>query len=191
MTLQFVLFALAATMVKGQDPSLSKRIKAGNHEAFKRFFDAHFDGLLRFLISRNMPLDAAKDLVQQAFIYIWEHRDNIDPGKSLRAYIFKIAYTRMLNYHRDNQKFNNDETIPEREIGLTPEDISRSRDLEDAIDRAVDAMPKKRGMVFRLCFIQDFTYKEAAQVLDVSRKTVENHMGLAFKDIRKSLAKFK
>ena len=52
-------------------------------------------------------------------------------------------------------------------------------------------MPEKRQAVFRLCFIQEFTYKEAAEFLQVSVKTIENHMGLALKDLRKKLEKFR
>ena len=48
-------------------------------------------------------------------------------------------------------------------------------------------MPEKRGMVFDLCFMQEFTYKETADALNVSPKTVENHMALAFKDLRTRL----
>ena len=49
-------------------------------------------------------------------------------------------------------------------------------------------MPEKRQQVFRLCFIQEFTYKEAAEFMEVSAKTIENHMSLALKDLRKSLS---
>jgi RNA polymerase sigma-70 factor (ECF subfamily) len=46
---------------------------------------------------RGVAKEAAEDLIQKAFIYIWENRTSIDEDKSLRAYLFKIAYSRMLN----------------------------------------------------------------------------------------------
>jgi RNA polymerase sigma-70 factor (ECF subfamily) len=52
-------------------------------------------------------------------------------------------------------------------------------------------MPEKRQTVFRLCFIQEFTYKDAAEVLNVTVKTVENHMGLALKELRGKLEGFR
>jgi len=51
-------------------------------------------------------------------------------------------------------------------------------------------MPEKRRNVFELCYMQEFTYKEAAEALGVSRKTVENHMGMALKDLRLALKNF-
>lgn len=191
-TIHVILFALASSSSDGMSSTLvARKIKNGNHKAFRSFFDEHYDALYRFLLSKNTSAETAKDLIQQAFIYIWENRNKIDPEKSLRSYIFRIAYTRMLNHHRDNQKFNNTNAVPEQETIVTPEDEALKSDLESAIDRAINQMPEKRGTVFKLCFIDDFTYKEAAQTLDVTRKTIENHMGLALKDMRKALSKYR
>lgn len=191
-TLTIILFSLAASSSGDMDRSaIAQKIKAGDHRAFEKFFDEHYEPLLRFLLSKNTEREVAKDIIQKAFVYIWEHRQKIDPDKSLRSYMFQIAYSRMLNFHRDNQKFNNDKAVPERQTGLTPEDDARGKELEKAIDRAIDAMPEKRGTVFQLCFMEDFTYREAAEALDVTKKTVENHMGLALKDMRKSLQNFR
>lgn len=190
-TLQFILLALAfSSGSEMDDAALAREIKQGNHEAFEAFFNDHYDSLYRFLVSKNTPSEAAKDLIQKAFVYIWEHRQKIDPGKSLRAYIFRIAYTRMLNYHRDSQKFNTDEEVPEQQSAVTPEDTVRANELHVAIEEAIEQMPEKRGTVFQLCFMEDLTYKEAAESLDVTRKTVENHMGLALKDMRQVLEVF-
>ena len=189
---QTALLVLALSGNKSLDSiDLAHRIKAGNHKAFQDFFDAHYDSLYRFIVSKHTSPEAAKDLIQKAFVYIWEHRQNIDPQKSLRAYLFKIGYTRMLNHHRNNKKFNDEVAVPEQESTLTPEDQARANDLQCAIDRAINQMPEKRGAVFQLCFMEDLTYKEAARVMEVSPKTIENHMGLAFKDMRKALRKFR
>ncbi len=83
------------------------------------------------------------------------------------------------------------EAVPEQNTELTPEDDARKSQLEEAIDWAIADMPERRGEVFTLCFLEEFTYREAAETLDVSRKTVENHMGLALKDIRSALKSFK
>lgn len=192
LSLSLVLLSVASSKDKELDSTvLARQIKEGDHQAFRTFFDKHYDSLFRFLISKNTAKEIAEDLIQKAFIYIWENRTSIDPDKSLRSYIFRIAYTRMLNHHRDHKKFDNEEAVPQQQTNLTPEDSARKTDLEEAIDEAIDEMPEKRGMVFSLCFIEDMTYKEAAQTLDVTPKTIENHMGLALKDIRKSLENFR
>lgn len=189
---QLVLFFLAlATSDDVNSKELAWKIKQGNHHAFRKFFNAHHKALFRFLIGKGIAHYTAEDLIQKAFIYIWENRDNIDPDKSLRAYLFRIGYTRMLNHIRDNAKFDDSATNPGPETALDPEDKVQEEELRDAIDRAIKNMPEKRGLVFEMCFIQEFTYKEAAETLDISPKTVENHMGLALKDIRTALKEFK
>ncbi|MEO9885131.1 RNA polymerase sigma-70 factor [Balneola sp. EhC07] len=190
--LQLILLLASVDSDELTDPELAIKIKNGNHEAFKKFFDRYNAFLLNYLMKRGTAKEAAKDLVQQAFVMIWEKRDEIDETKSLRAFLFRIGYTRMLNLFRDHSKFDEEADPEENTSHEEPEDEDNKRaELNSAIEQAISAMPEKRQEVFRLCFIQEFTYKEAAQVLDVSVKTVENHMGLALKDMRESLKQYR
>jgi len=189
---QLVLLAFALSKLSEPERSeLARSIKNGDHKAFKTFYEKHHKALYRYLMGKGMSEEAAKDLVQKAFIYIWEQRQQIDPSKSLQAYLFRIGYTRMLNHIRDNSKFDESEEMPVLEDGKNPEDDLRANELEEAISRAITVMPEKRSLVFEMCFIQEFTYRETAESLGVSVKTVENHMGLALKDIRAALQQFK
>lgn len=165
------------------------KIKKGDQKAFKKFFDTHHKELFRYLRSKGVGREAAEDLIQKAFIYIWENRTSIDEDRSLRAYLFKIAYTRMLNLFRDTKKFDKNTDVPDEAVAFSsPDHEIQQRELNQIIESAISAMPEKRQNVFRICFLQEFTYKEAAQFLDVSVKTIENHMTLALKDLRSSLS---
>lgn len=191
-SIHLLLLALALSKLSDLESSeLAGAIKNGDHKAFKTFYEHHHEALYRYLMGKGIAEETAKDLIQKAFIYIWEQRQQIDPSKSLRAYLFRIGYTRMLNHIRDNSKFDNNDEMPVIESVKNPEEDTQARELESAIDRAIENMPEKRGLVFEMCFIQEFTYRETAEALEVSVKTVENHMGLALKDIRKALKEFK
>lgn len=170
---------------------LCLKIKNGDRDAFRFFFEKQNQPLYRFLVSRGVDGSVAEDLVQKAFLIIWEKRNGIDPGKSLKAYLFQIAYSRMLNHIRDHKKFYTGDDIPEKGTTKTPVDELENHQLKVAIDKAVAAMPDKRRMVFEFCFLKDFTYRETAKEMDVSVKTVENHMALALKDMRRSLKMFR
>ena len=170
-----------------EDTELLARIKSGDHDAFKKFFEAHHTFLYHFLLKKGISEQQAEDLVQQAFILIWEKRNEIDPHKSLRAYLFRIAYTRMLNLIRDHSKFDDHTDTSTTHSPHSADSNLENRELAEAIETAIQSMPDKRQTVFRLCFIQGFTYNDAAEVLAVSTKTVENHMGLALKDLRNKL----
>lgn len=190
--LQLLILALATSSDPELDSvKLARQIKAGNHQAFHSFFNLHYQALYRFLISKGIRKETAEDLIQQAFLYIWEHRSKIKAEKSLRAYLFSIAYSRMLNKIRDNKKFSDSDLSEENtSVDLTPQDKIQHKELIQAIRKAIRQMPEKRSLVFDMCFMQDFTYRETAEAMGVSIKTVENHMGLAFKDLRSALENY-
>lgn len=184
-----ILFLLIAFSKESDldDKNVSIAIRNGNHDVFKSFYKKHYSALYRFMISRGMSHDEAEDLVQKAFIKIWDMRDGIDESKSLRAYLFQIAYSRMLNHIEYQSKFNDVEFPDNRTSDANPKQDVDHSELLSLIKKKISVMPDKRGMVFELCFMKEFTYKEAAQTMNVSVKTIENHMALAFKDIRQSL----
>lgn len=187
-----ILLLLGASLDgESNETQIYLKIKNGDQKAFKKFFDAHHEELFRYLSARGVAKQAAEDLIQKAFVYIWENRSSIEEHKSLRAYLFRIAYTRMLNLFRDNEKFDQNKEIRDLDFsdsGNRPDQDIHQQELNRTIEQAISAMPEKRQHVFRLCFLQEFTYKEAAEFLDVSVKTIENHMGLALKDLRSSLS---
>ncbi|MDR9409730.1 MAG: RNA polymerase sigma-70 factor [Balneolaceae bacterium] len=183
-----ILIAFASDRFDDES-ELYKAIKHGDDNAFKKFFDAHYDALFVFLRNRNISREAAEDLIQKAFLYIWEHRKRIKPDLSLKAYLYRIAYTRMLNYLEQEP---NHTTLEKHVNGTkkTPLDTIEYKDLRTAFEKAVSDLPERRRAVFESCFIEDLTYKETAEQLSISVKTVENHMALAFKDLRKELKIF-
>jgi len=183
--LHVLIFILAAGSNRAVDSKkLAQRIKNGDQQAFKEFFDAHYNLLYRFLKSKGISNNVAEDLIQNAYLYIWENRKNIDENKSLRSYLYKIAYTRMLNHVKYQKRFE-EADIQEREYAdAGPEEKLRGKQLKDILQKIIDNMPEKRGTVFELCFMQEFTYKETAEMLEISVNTVENHMTQAFKDVR-------
>ena len=100
----FFLFAIT-DIAALDDPALARRIKRGDAGAFKVFFERHHGVLYRYLRARGLPGVVCEDLIQNAFLTIWERRHEIDEQKSLRAFLFKICYTRALNHFRDTAKF--------------------------------------------------------------------------------------
>ena len=192
--LDILFIALAVSSGNGlDDPNLAARIKKGDHSAFKDLFDLHHAELYRYLVSRKVPGNIAEDLVQQAFVKIWEMRSDINEDLSLRAYLFRIAYTRMLNHFRDQAKFDDSGDIPDTagSTVLRADSATQQREIREAIAKALETLPERRRAVFELCFLKEFSYKETAEALEISVKTVENHMGHALKAMRKALAYMK
>ena len=186
-----ILFCLAiGGSEQPDDQVLAGRIKEGDRAAFKAFFDRYYGLLFRYLKRRNVPDDVCEDLTQIAFVTIWEKRAEIDKEKSLRAFLFKIAYNRALNHFRDTAKYS-DEPIPETQnVTSKPDEKANYTMMLQSLDRAIHMLPERRRAVFELCFLNNLTYREAAETLNISIKTVENQMGHALKTIRKALGTY-
>lgn len=183
-----VLFALAATVQ--DEAALAVALRSGDRTAFKAFFERHHADLLRYLGFRNVPAEQADDLVQQAFVAIWERRETLREDGSVRALLYRIAYSRALNHFRDTERFERPEAQGDEYAadGADPERQAESRLIRDRIDAAVAGLPEKRRAVFELCVLQGFSYREVAETLEISVKTVENQMAHALKAVREALA---
>lgn len=167
---------------------LAARIRDGDRDAFRTFFERHHQRLYGYVRSRGVDPDAAEDIVQNAFVYVWTHRDDIDPDRSLRSYLFRIGYTRALNHFRDTANLDRDTDLDARPAeGASPESEMRYRQLQDDVHAAIQTLPERRRAAFELCFLEGLTYREAADALGVARKTIENHVSRALKDIREVL----
>jgi RNA polymerase sigma-70 factor (ECF subfamily) len=128
--------------------------------------------------------DVAEDIVQQVFLNVWEHLDNIDVDKGISSYLYQSTRNRSLNHlssayqsstvHVDAPVSNNIGAI---ERGL------EAKELMARIQAAIQELPQKCREVFVLSREQSLTYKEIASVLNISVKTVENQMGKALKHL--------
>ena len=186
-----LLTALVLAVVRataGDLRALAERIRAGDAGAFREFFDGAHADLLGTLRRRGLDAATAEDVVQQAFVWIWEHRDRIDASRSLRGLLFRIGITRGLNARRDAGRTD---ALPDAPLAASPTgDAAAGAQLRAAFERAVAALPERRQEVFRLCFVDGLTHREAAEALDIAPKTVEHQMGHALKALRLALAPF-
>ncbi len=185
------LLIAAAVRPNDDDRAQAEKIKQGDAGAFRTFFERYQQQLYESLIRSGLDNDAARDILQQAFITLWEKRSQIDPGKSIRALLFRIAWTRSLNYKRDQRKFDRYTDSDQLSVsGADTEEFIREAELKRSFRKAVDLLPQKRKETFELCFIRQFTYAETAEIMQLSVKTVENQMVKALAHIREQLKDF-
>ncbi len=167
---------------------LTGRIRKGDAVAFRRFFDHTHADLLRVLGRRGLGPAAAEDVAQQAYVWLWEHRDRIDEARSLRGLLFRIGLTRGLNHLRDAGRAEPlADGEPEGEASGDPAALA---ELRRALAEAVAALPERRRETFTLCFTEGLSHREAAEVMGVSPRTVEHQMAHALKAVRARLAPF-
>ncbi|KPP98363.1 MAG: ECF-type RNA polymerase sigma 70 factor [Bacteroidetes bacterium HLUCCA01] len=184
-----VLFAMSASRLpEDAQRELTALIREGDARAFRTFFDQHHAALLQFLLSKNIRREVAEDLVQQAFLTIWDQRASLDASRSLRSFLFTIAYNRMLNHIRDHKAESVGLAfVPEEVDEGSPESATITSEAIKAMHRRLETMPERRREVFELCYLQELSHKEAAEAMGVSVKTIENHMAIALRELREAL----
>lgn len=137
--------------------------------------------------------ETAKEIVQEAFVSLWEKRNTIDMSKPVKTYLTTSVYNKSLNYLRDNKKFNRDILTFENLYPLREHDRGNkmeAAELEKKINKAVDELPEKCREVFMLSRFEDLKYQQIADKLHISVKTVEAQMSKALQYMRTQLAEY-
>jgi len=133
--------------------------------------------------------DAAKDLVQDVFIRLWQNRKTLNIQHSLAFYLKRAVINASINYLERTKKiipFNPGET----EFANSPHDAEQSQryqELSAKIDEAVTRLPPRTRAVFTLIRLEEMSYKEVADNLAISTKAVEKEMMKALSLLRQSL----
>lgn len=167
------------------------RLKANDKSALKHLFQAYYvyvcSNIFRIVKDRVL----VEDLAQEVFLRFWQKRHQIEVNASLKAYLRRMAINEALGHLR-KQKVFAEEINQDTMGGTTPggEKEYLHAELEDHIRVAIDQLPPRCRTVFQLSRFEELTYKEIADQMDISVKTVENQMGKALKILRRALKNY-
>lgn len=172
------------------EPKVIEDFARGGHDAFRRIF-VHFYPRVRAFV-RGFVKDTgdAEDLTQVIFIKLWDKRARFAQVRRFDAYLFVLAKYTVFNYIAAKSVvpvFERD-AYPEQSDGHTPHDELAANDLRLLVDMVVDGMPPQRRQVFLLSRAEGLSNEQIAGRLGIRKKTVENHLNLALKEIRKVVA---
>ncbi|HEY1030622.1 MAG TPA: RNA polymerase sigma-70 factor [Flavipsychrobacter sp.] len=157
--------------------------------AFKELFEREYNNLCRHAMSYMQDSHLAEDIVQETFVKFWEQKKDLVASANARFYLITAVRNNCITALRkqNSSGIHFTENTPEP----TPEPFITNRQLtEDAhehtrkIQAALDQLPPKCKEVFLLVKLHGLSYKQAAETLDLSVKTVENQMGKAIKTLR-------
>ena len=164
-----------------------------NEAALEYLFRDHFPGLCLFAVGYVKDREVAKEIVQDAFVNLWEKRETIDQSKPVKSYLSATVRNRCLNYLRDHRKFSSDllalENLSHETIYAQPDKLVES-DIHLQISRAIEELPEKCREIFKLSRHQNLKYQQIADKLEISVKTVETQMSKALQHMRIRLAEY-
>lgn len=160
---------------------------------FEQIFNEHYSNLCAYANNFLKDIEASEEVVQEVFFKMWINRDSLEITSSLQSYLFRAVRNSSLNLikHvniREDYKVHNERVIQMEEKSL--EDQVIVSELEEKIRKTIDALPIERRKIFIMSRYDGLKYKEIAEKLGISIKTVENQMGSALKYLRKELADY-
>jgi len=170
--------------------TLCQRLKDSDREAFERVFRVLHDALYRYVRSLTKTSAVAADITQDVFVSLWEARDRLDPSRSLEAYVYRMARNRVYNYQRDERTHAEKRAQMQAVAAAEPQRASRPDTklhtdvLESNINAWVKALPERQREAFVLSRYNGLSHDEIAAVMEVSPRTVNNHIVSALKTLR-------
>ena len=168
---------------------LISQLKKGDENAYKHLYKLYYSELCNYASNLCGNDELAKDIVQNTMIKIWKKGSDLNINTSLKGYLLKSVYNHFIDTQRIIKKETNKLKLLKQEALLEYVEIS-SEQIENIyrlIDIEINNLPKQCKKVFILCKKDGLKYKEIADKLNISIKTVERHMSLALKKLRKKL----
>lgn len=165
-------------------------LQEGDVTAFEMFFRTYYKPLCNYAYTFIQDKDEAEEIVQSAFLSVWEKRQSIDIKTSLKSYLYTMVRNTSLNvikHEKIKQKYVGESLAVDARSYEGVSQAVISSELETRIQQAMEVLPEQCRLVFKLSRLEELKYAEIAEQLNISIKTVENHMGKALKIMREQL----
>lgn len=163
-------------------------IRSGDEASFTEVFNLYYAKVYHHFLKKTRSSATAREAAQLTFIKLWEFRHTLSEAVSLDTQIFHIASGALIDYlRRENtqrKKVREASGLLEDEGGGGHDRSFESSDYLVSLTRSLSPARKK---VFILSRIHGHSYKEIAEQLSISLKTVEDHMVKALRQIRSML----
>jgi RNA polymerase sigma-70 factor (ECF subfamily) len=165
--------------------------RQGDVKQFESLFRSSYVSLVRYAKTLIKDHDTAEEIVQDLFFRIWQDKEKIKIESSLNGYLFRAVHNRCLHYIEHLKvvdRYTKEMTYEQEKSVESPADILHYKELQARIALTLERLPERCGKIFCMNRFEGLKYKEIAEKLAVSVKTVEANMGRALKEFRKALA---
>jgi RNA polymerase sigma-70 factor (family 1) len=166
-----------------------RSIQQKDGQAFENYYKKHYKAFFLAAFTYLKDAGIAEEIVNDVFIKLWDAGDTIQIESSLRAYIYRAVINRSLNELDKSRKARQQQKAYSRR----PEESFELRAIEEnelkiRLYQAIDQLPEQCQKVFRMSRFEELKQQEIADQLDISIKTVKNHITHALKQLNKVLA---
>lgn len=162
-----------------------------DQNAYKELFRTYYKPLSQFADSILRNKESAEEVASDVFLNVWKNRERLLQITNVKVYLYVSTKNTALNYLAREQKtkhFSLDDLSVEVSLSdISPEELLISREMMRKLQSAVNSLPPKRKLIYKLIREDGLRYKEVAQILDISVNTIDVHMANATKHIVKCM----
>ena len=163
------------------------RLARGDQAALKLLYEYYASKLFQFAYAIINSRETAEEIVADVFLQIWNKRERVSTLENLNSYLFittrNISFSYLRKLSRTKTFDFDDAFVAQYQVQTTPEEIMIGQEMLTLVNRVINDLPPKCRLIFKLVKEDDLKYREVAELLNLSIKTVENQVGLAFKRI--------
>ncbi len=174
-----------------EEKTIFEKIQKGDEKAFEQLFKSYYGHLCLFATKIMDDEITAEEIVQDIFVKFWEKREQITVDLSIKNYLFRSVKNSCLNIikHNKTRAQYAQHILAEAEKNNFSDNYIEV-DLAKKIEESIESLPEKRREIFRMSREEGLKYREIAEKLQLSVKTVETQMSLAFKHLRNKLKNY-
>ncbi|EHQ25163.1 RNA polymerase sigma-70 factor [Mucilaginibacter paludis] len=163
-------------------------IRNKEHSAFTSLYRKYYKVLVLASDKYVKEIDVAKEIVQDVFLKMWEQPFELDNEASIKSYLYRSAINSSLNHIKREKNISQHHLKIANDVTYDSlEDLHAEQELKILIYNEIELLPAQCKKVFKLSRFEGLKYREIAVLLNISEKTVENHMIKALKTLRERL----
>jgi len=168
-------------------------LKKGDKIAFRYIFEKYYNRLVSYIMTYANDKWLSEDIVQQAFINLWDDRMKLNDNKSPKGYLYAIAYNRYIDTAKKVKKREKllDQVWERALRDRIQEDTETTEQRIQKMKEVIETLPPKCKEIIYMNKVQGFKYKEIAEQMGISIKTVESQMRIAFTKTREAFKRDK
>ena len=170
------------------ETGLLKGLSAGDQAAFKALYDKYHHALYRKTFQLLQSASETEDIIQEAFITLWEKRREIDTARPLGPWLFTTTFNRAIN-HLKKELREKSKAAAATLQPVVDNDFLAAEKQWKLLETAISQLSPQKRRVFQLCKMEGRTYEETSQLLGISRYTVKEYLGEAMYTLREYIRK--
>lgn len=174
------------------DETLLNRLKEDSSSAFETIYRRYWRQLFVFVYQQIGSKEETKEIIQELMLSIWQNRAKSDIH-NLRSFLFIAARNLTNKYFRKEinlRKYREHQLMQEVFESTDADEIVNESQLSKAIEKALERLPEKTALIFRMNKLDDLSVKKIATEMGLSDRAVEYHLTKSMRVVRKHLQKF-